>query len=148
MAKKIIEGDVKIGGNNEISGNIEHSESTNFYVKNGGTQILIPYANGEGEYESVANSTFDSTAVYYVLYGGEYVTVESRGVTITAENFDTYKSRLYIQITPPTNNDITFPQKSGIVIVADSTPTIAGTYKLQCVVDSDGNPTFSWVADN
>ena len=48
-------------------------------------------------YSSAASLTYDSSATYYVLIDGEYVTAESRGVIVTEEIFEMYKSQLYVK---------------------------------------------------
>lgn len=143
-----------------------YSPTETYYLYSGGNYVvttavteanyntLKPYLyiykliGGESYVKVQESDTFDPNQTYYLdNYDGTYTEFEeATGEKVTLENFDDYKDYLYILQDGRAN--IVFPQKSGMVIVADSTPTTAGTYKLQCVVDSDGNPTFSWVADN
>ncbi len=48
-------------------------------------------------YSSASTLSFDSNAVYYVIYNGNYVTAESRNIIVTESNFNTYKALLYVQ---------------------------------------------------
>lgn len=55
----------------------------------------------EQTYASVGNSSYNAEEVYYIFDGNNYVLASSLGVTVTAENFDTYKAYLYVVSVDP-----------------------------------------------
>ena len=75
-----------------------------------------------GYFESCAESTFDSTATYYLKLNNSY-----RYMNVTATTFERYKDRLFVFQEDGDFSNIKFPQQSGQVALSEMTATVEAT---------------------
>ena len=92
-------------------------------------------------YTSAANSTFDTNETYYAHPNNEYVTAESLGVAITADNFNTYKNVIYIRTSDTPVHQTENLSIDGKYIWSDGDNIYYSNASTQYVLDKE---TLTW----